>query len=202
MKKQHRLQAIVALITLTAGHAKAVTIQTNDHKTIIAIGSLPINGALYDVSFDQSFGSTMFRGDASFFQAGYAITTLQNQLELHPYFPTRFPSFYGGVNIVFGIVDDGEPDFNLFTRVYQSDYGAGFTSYVFDFPGVQEFYEPFFRIAIPNSIPNTIPEPTSSLLFALGMIGTLVHRRRNRRGEQVETQQPPLAALSATSPIL
>lgn len=47
---------------------------------------------------------------------------------------------------------------------------------------------------------SSIPEPSSCLLGGIGFIAVLMRRRRNKNeGEQDESQQPPLAALSATS---
>jgi hypothetical protein len=181
---------LTMLALFLSATANSATIQTNEQKQIVSIGSLSIGASLYDVSFDQTFGTMLFLGDqAGFAQAGSAITSQLNQLEDHPHFPWPFPVLAGGRTsfyVVFGTVDDGEPDFHLTTRAYESHYSAGWTSNVWDgFSVDHNLYEPTFRLAIPGSIPHTIPEPSSSFITALGAIGALVHRRRRKqRGEQ------------------
>jgi len=85
------------------------------------------------------------------------------------------------------------------------DYGQ-----IYDYESVEFFVRPPFPEGFVSGGQLTgtassfvIPEPSSSVLAGLGMgLGASIRRRPKQRVEQGEAGQPPLAALSATSPVI
>jgi hypothetical protein len=63
MMKILKSLAISATLAFAAPLIHGATVMTNEQQAIVAIGSLSIGGTLYDVSFDGSFGTSMFLGN-------------------------------------------------------------------------------------------------------------------------------------------
>ncbi len=165
---------------------------TNEQQAIVAIGSLSIDGILYDISFDGSFGTSMFLGNQSGANAARdSISSLLNSFVMSVYFPWPFPTLAngsgGGVNgtgtryeITYANSLTGNPESPNRRDYYFSEYGAGwvYPPSIYDFSLSEGSVEASFREAIPGSIPDTIPEPTMVTLLA-GSAAMLI-RRRNR----------------------
>ncbi|MGC4060133.1 MAG: PEP-CTERM sorting domain-containing protein [Aquabacterium sp.] len=166
--------------------AMALSAHYDTHQDLVALGGLSIGDTLYDVSFNQAFGTTLPTTiGLDPLQAIQAIADTFNQkLASDPRnkwvsFPTLANESQRFVEVAI------TPD-----RAYLSGLAAGWwcCSNIAAMPG--DFAS--FRIAIPGSIPNTplpsgfIPEPSTPLLalLGLGVVLALVpgHLAGNRKG--------------------
>jgi hypothetical protein len=188
-----KLLVLHAAFTFLTSTTQGATVMTNEQQAIVAIGSLPIGGILYDISFDGSFGTFMFLGNQTGASAARAsITQLLNSYGPYEYFPWQFPTLAnqsgGGINgtgtyfeITYAIYALDDPEFPGRRDSYAAKYGAGWgAASGFSYPS---YVEATFREAIPGSIsgsvPYPIPETGAPTLVACA--GVLLLRRRNRR---------------------
>ncbi len=157
-----------------------------DSSTILAIGSLPIRGVEYDVSFEGSFGERMFLGDTYdvAFDAGEAIRAVINDNFSSPNSLLRTAGGSGYVfRVTFNIRPPDDPEFPNRFEFYEAQYAAGWLSrdlvdgFTSTIGAPSPYGEATFRLAIPNSIPHTIPE--SSVLYSLLLtVPILLSRKR------------------------
>ena len=198
MKHTNSITKSIAVIICLTSPLSALTIMTNDQKAIVAMGSLPIEGNLYDVSFDGSFGTKIFFGNELVaLSACRAIAGELNYLGDHRsennyYFPWMFPTLanesgygYSGTGtyyeVTYQTLPESDPNNPNQRNFFYSTYGAGWIYPSTSNSSIGEnpnYVEATFRIAIPGSIPNTIPEPSIALFSILGLL-PLVKRKRS-----------------------
>jgi hypothetical protein len=189
--KTLRLLAVYATFAFATPTIQGATVMTNEQQAIVAIGSLSIGGGLYDVSFDGSFGTSIFLGNQTGASAaGASIRQLLNSYMASEYFPWPFPTVAnqsgGGINgtgtyfeITYAIYALDDPEYPGRRDFYASKYGAGWGGASgFSYPS---YVEATFREAIPGSIlgnvPYPVPEPTILTLIIYGA-AMIVRRKR------------------------
>ena len=177
------MRLIALLLVFISVNANAVSFAFNASKDIYAIGSLPISGAYYDISFDGAFGTTdVTQLGLDPLASAHQIANYFNYLGDHsdPRLRFAFPTVANKSTRIIQVIDSD-------ASVYTSFYGAGWVCCVthFDFDADLLVY---FRTAIPNSIENTpfppspvpIPEPEIYAMFVSGLFVTFAAARRKR----------------------
>lgn len=192
MKRLLPILAIVACTHFAGTAGAAVTCDVNEDWEVLAIGSLVIQGVEYDVSFDGAFGQTIFLGDPVGADAARdAICTfLNNVTAIYQVGVFTFPLLANDKQRYFEVVSEMlPPDHPVTPDLRTYEYGVlaagwggttGSSVGPNPFMGVQpgDYVTATFRLAIPGSIPDTIPEPGAGLLGLLGAWGLFKRRRR------------------------
>lgn len=187
--------AIVAIVTCSSWAQSAVSVFRDENQAIAALGGLTIDGQSYDVSFDGSFGERAFLGNQAGAEAARdAIAQLLNSHLGDPFFPWALPTLsnesgggYSGTGTLFqvtyALLPEDDPETPGLRSYYSSQYAAGWT-YNYSSSSIgesPEYVEATFRIAIPGSIVDNVPEPSPFVMMALGMAATIGLRRRESR---------------------
>ena len=161
----------------------AYTVHVDKDRYITAIGSLKIGGQIYDISFDNSFGESLFLGDSN----AARLATQQITNVLNGFFTNGivFGNLEGFYNTYLSLANDQHWLFQVAysdSMAYESLAGAGWTCC--SQHTIQTNVLATFREAIPGSIPDNLPMvpiPSSLVLFLSSLLGLApVFFKRNR----------------------
>lgn len=139
---------------------------------ISTIYSLNISGKLYDVSFDQSFGTPYVKslGIEDPIEALYTVLEVTNNVWIYsgtnpPYHLTYKYPFATFSNVLGGKVIYVQKDEN---SAYRGEYSAGWIWS--EVTSVEPQGLVYFRHAVPNAFLTTVPEPN---LFAMLLVSII-----------------------------
>lgn len=153
----------------------AFSVSLNELRELDSIGSLDIDGILFDVSFDGTFGESLFIGDIH--TAEIAILTIRGILNSSRLAYVSHLRVATDAKTVFTIAFSD-------THAFQSSYGAGWTCCGAGRTGIAtQDNRVTFREAIPGSIPDDVPQvplPASGWLFMSALAGVLGRKHLSR----------------------
>jgi hypothetical protein len=165
-------RGVVVLLgmAVSCGQANAAGIVYTAERRVAQIVGLDINGTLYDVAFDGSFGTELFIGD----EQGAIDASLATRGALPESGPVEYP--YGGyLSQVANLAQGGFRVYFSATDYYEAGLAAGWTWYgplYSSNPEDHSYWSVLYEVHTDRVIPG-VPIPPAVYLFgsALGLMG-------------------------------
>lgn len=176
-----------SLVVLLCPKAKAVSVNVSPNNGIRALGGLEIDGVLYDVAFDGSFGQTIFLGnEALALEAAQKIADVFNSYLSSPHFPAALPTIDNGAGggpngtgVYFEITFEGLPGGG--GDYIRGQYMAGWGVWNPAEPSLAHGneVEALFRLHVPGDVIHQLPEPSVAMFGGLGLLVSVRRRRQD-----------------------